>query len=142
MPGRFGLWFGFMAWTLVSATQLHSGSRVIAFTWRDSFYIASTILFLVIYNSPERRLPTRAVVNGIAFYWFCIVTFGWFGVLFPAVSLASPAEHLFPHSLLHNTYFYSHVHLQFAQIQHSWVSKKAAHRPSSHAPMPGARRSP
>ena len=47
-----------------------------------------------------------------------IVLGGWFGVLFPTVSLASPAEHIFPKSLLHNTYFYSHVHLQFAQVQH------------------------
>src|SRR5581483_7264605 len=30
----------------------------------------------------------------------------------------SPAEHIFPHSLLNNTYFYAHVHLQFAQLQH------------------------
>jgi polysaccharide biosynthesis protein PslJ len=118
MPRHFGLWFGFMAWTLISATQLQSSSRVIAFVWRDSFYVASTVLFLVIYNTPERRLPTRAVVNGIAFYWVCIVVSGWFGVLFPTVSLASPAEHIFPHSLLHNTYFYAHVHLQFAQVQH------------------------
>lgn len=118
VPRRFGIWIAFMAWTLVSATQLHSGSRAIAFVWRDSFYFASTVLFLVIYNSPERRLPTRSIVNGIAFYWLCIVIGGWFGVLFPTVSLASPAEHVFPHSLLHNTYFYSHVHLQFAQVQH------------------------
>jgi hypothetical protein len=118
MPRRFGLWLGFIMWTLLSATQLQSSSRAIAFVWRDSFYVAATVLFLVIYNSSERRLPTRAVVNGIAFYWVCIVAGGWFGLLFPTVSVASPAEHLFPHSLLHNTYFYAHVHLQFAQVQH------------------------
>ncbi|MGN6378307.1 MAG: O-antigen ligase family protein [Gaiellales bacterium] len=118
MPRRFGVWLAFIAWTLVSATQLHSGSRALAFVWRDSFYFAATVLFLFIYNSSERQLPTRRIVNGIAVFWICIVAGGWLGVLFPTVSLASPAEHVFPHSLLHNTYFYAHVHLQLAQVQH------------------------
>lgn len=118
MPRRFGIWLLFIAWTLVSATELRSGSRALAFVWRDSFYVSSTLLFLVIYNSSERRLPTRAVVNGLAAYWVTIVVGGWLGVLFPTVSLASPAQHIFPGSLLHNTYFYAHVHLQLAQVQH------------------------
>jgi len=117
-PRRFGLWLAFLLMTVVSATQLSSGSRVVAWTWRESFYVASTVLFLFIYNSSERRLPTRALVNALAAFWVMIVIGGWFGVLFPSVSLASPAEHIFPKSLLHNTYFYSHVHLQFAEVQH------------------------
>ena len=43
---------------------------------------------------------------------------GWIGVLFPTIAFASPAEAVFPHSLLNNTYFYAHVHLQFAEVQH------------------------
>jgi polysaccharide biosynthesis protein PslJ len=117
-PRRFALWLAFLLMTVLSATQLSSSSRVVAWTWRESFYVASTVLFLFIYNSSERRLPTRGVVNALAAFWVMIVVGGWFGVLFPTVSLASPAEHVFPKSLLHNTYFYSHVHLQFAQVQH------------------------
>ncbi|HEU0192581.1 MAG TPA: hypothetical protein VFQ71_00195, partial [Gaiellales bacterium] len=117
-PRRFALWLAFLLMTVLSATQLSSGSRVVAWTWRESFYVASTVLFLFIYNSSERRLPTRALVNALAAFWVMIVIGGWFGVLFPTVSLASPAEHIFPKSLLHNTYFYSHVHLQLAEVQH------------------------
>ncbi len=108
----------FIVWTVVSATQLSGSSRVIAWAWRDSFYLASTVLFVFIFNSRERRLPTSAVVNALAVFWVMIVVGGWFGVLFPTVALASPAEHIFPGSLLHNTYFYAHVHLQFAEVQH------------------------
>ncbi|HUZ83742.1 MAG TPA: O-antigen ligase family protein [Gaiellales bacterium] len=118
VPRRFGMWLLFMAWVVLSAVELHSGSRAIAWAWRGSFYITATILFLYIYNSPESRLPKRAVVNAIAGYWVAIVAGGWFGVLFPNVQIISPAEHIFPKSLLHNTYFYSHTHLQFAQVQH------------------------
>lgn len=117
-PRRFALWLAFLLMTVLSATQLSSSARVVAWTWRESFYVASTVLFLFIYNSSERRLPTRAVVNALAAFWVMIVVGGWFGVMFPTVSLASPAEYVFPKSLLHNTYFYSHVHLQFAQVQH------------------------
>ena len=118
VPRRFGLWLLFIVWTVISATQLSSSSRAIAWAWRDSFYIASTILFIFIFNSRERRLPTSSVVNALTVFWIMIVVGGWFGVLFPTVTLASPAEHVFPGSLLHNTYFYAHVHLQFAEVQH------------------------
>jgi hypothetical protein len=118
VPRRFGVWLIFMAWVLVSAVELHSGSRAIAWAWRGSFYITASILFLYIYNSPEHRLPKRSVVNAMAGYWVAIVASGWLGVLFPHISITSPAEHVFPKSLLHNTYFYSHTHLQFAEVQH------------------------
>jgi len=118
VPRRFGVWLLFMAWVLVSAVELHSGSRAIAWAWRGSFYVTATILFLYIYNSPEARLPKRSVINAMAGYWIAIVAAGWLGVLFPHISITSPAEHLFPKSLLHNTYFYSHTHLQFAEVQH------------------------
>jgi hypothetical protein len=118
MPRRFGLWFLFIAWTLVSATQLHSGSRALAFVWRDSFYVASVILFLVIYNTPERRLPARLFVNAMAAFWVAVVAGGWIGVVLPNLQFNSPAMHIFPHSMLHNQYFYAHTHLQFAQVQH------------------------
>jgi TM2 domain-containing membrane protein YozV len=47
-----------------------------------------------------------------------VIAGGWIGVLFPSIAFSSPAEAVFPHSLLNNTYFYAHVHLQFAQLQH------------------------
>lgn len=117
-PRRFGLWLLLLGWMLASAIELQSASRGIAWSWRFSFYVSGTILFLYIYNSSRERLPTRTLINALAGFWVAVVFGGWFGVLFPAVSLSSPAEHIFPHSLLNNTYFYAHVHLQVAQLQH------------------------
>jgi polysaccharide biosynthesis protein PslJ len=57
-------------------------------------------------------------VNALAFYWVIVVAGGWFGVLFPSFQLASPVEHLLPHSVAKNQYVFAHVHLQFAQVQH------------------------
>ncbi len=117
-PRRFGIWLLLLLWIGASGLELTSGSRTVAWAWRGSFYLAGTVLFLYLLNMPERRLPTRSIVNALAFYWAVVVFGGWLGVLFPDVTFASPMMHLLPGSLLHNTYIYEHVHLQFAEIQH------------------------
>jgi len=136
VPRRFGVWLLFILWVLISAIELHSGSRAIAWAWRGSFYITSTILFLYIYNNTEARLPTRSVINAMAGYWVAIVAGGWFGVLFPTVQMQSLAEHAFPKSLLHNTYFLEHTYLQFAQVQHFLGFKEG--RPQTFFPYTNA----
>ena len=118
VPRRFGLWLVFLAWMVASGVELSSASRAIAWSWRLSFYFSATVLFLYIYNASRERLSTRTVINAIAAYWVIVIAGGWIGVLFPSIAFSSPAEAVFPHSLLNNTYFYAHVHLQFAQLQH------------------------
>ncbi len=118
VPRRFGIWLLFLCWMIASGVELSSPSRAIAWSWRLSFYLSATILFLWIYNASRERLPTRTVINALAAFWVIVIVGGWVGVLFPSVQFNSPAEHLFPHSLLNNTYFYAHVHVQFAQLQH------------------------
>jgi O-Antigen ligase len=118
VPRRFGIWLLFLGWMIASGVELSSPSRAIAWSWRLSFYLSATMLFLWIYNTSRERLPTRTVINALAAYWVIVIVGGWIGVVFPEIQFQSPAEHIFPHSLLNNTYFYAHVHLQFAQLQH------------------------
>jgi hypothetical protein len=116
-PRRFGVWLLFIGWMIASGIELHSASRVIAWSWRLSFYLSATVLFLWIYNASRERIPTRAVINGMAGFWVCVIYGGWLAVVYPTLQLSSPAEYIFPHSLLNNTYFYAHVHLQVAEVQ-------------------------
>jgi hypothetical protein len=116
-PRRFGIWLLFIGWMIASGIELHSASRVIAWSWRLSFYLSATVLFLWIYNASRERIPTRSVINGLAGFWVCVIYGGWLAVVYPTLQLSSPAEYLFPHSLLNNTYFYAHVHLQVAEVQ-------------------------
>jgi polysaccharide biosynthesis protein PslJ len=118
VPRMFGIWLLFILWMIASGVELSSPSRAIAWSWRLSFYLSATMIFLWIYNTSRERLQTRTVINALAAYWVIVIAGGWIGVVFPTISVASPAEHIFPHSLLNNTYFYAHVHLQFAQLQH------------------------
>jgi hypothetical protein len=117
VPRRFGIWVLFVGWMIASGIELHSASRVIAWSWRLSFYLSATVLFLWIYNASRERIPTRAVINAMAGFWVCVIYGGWLAVVYPTLQLNSPAEYLFPHSLLNNTYFYAHVHLQVAEVQ-------------------------
>jgi polysaccharide biosynthesis protein PslJ len=116
-PRRFGIWILFVGWMIASGIELHSASRVIAWSWRLSFYLSATVLFLWIYNASRDRVPTRAVINAMAGFWVCVIYGGWLAVVYPTLQLHSPAEYIFPHSLLNNTYFYAHVHLQVAEVQ-------------------------
>jgi polysaccharide biosynthesis protein PslJ len=117
-PRRFGVYVLLLLWMAVSGLQLHGAERIMAWAWRGSFFIAGAILFIYILNAPERRLPTRTIVNALAFYWVLVVMGGWVGVLFPHFQLDSPAQKLLPHSVVNNQYVFAHVHLQFAEVQH------------------------
>ncbi|MGN6378988.1 MAG: O-antigen ligase family protein [Gaiellales bacterium] len=117
-PRRFGIFLLLIGWMVVAGLQLSDGQRIMAWAWRGSFFVAGAILFLYLLNMPERRLPTRSIVNALAFYWVIVVAGGWFGVLFPTFQLSSVAQHVLPHSVVKNQYVYAHVHLQFAEVQH------------------------
>jgi hypothetical protein len=117
-PRRFGVFLLMLGWMVVAGLQLSDGQRIMAWAWRGSIFVAGAVIFLYLLNIPERRLPTRSIVNAMALFWMVVVAGGWFGVLFPAFELSSPMQHLLPHSIVRNQYVYAHVHLQFAQVQH------------------------
>lgn len=100
VPPRFGIWLLFLAWALVSATQLESPDRALAFGWRMSMYLSATLLFLYVYNSTRESLPTRTVVNIVALGWVMVVVGGLLGIAAPRVSLHSAVELVLPENLL------------------------------------------
>jgi hypothetical protein len=118
LPRRYGLWLLFVAWTLVTALEVHGGDRIAAYVWRESFYLAVTVLFVYVVSMPERLLPTRSLVNALATYWLFVTLGGYLGVFFPHFSAASPLEHVLPGAILRNPYVFEHVHLHTSEVQH------------------------
>jgi hypothetical protein len=114
IPRGFGIWLLFMAWMLVSAGELDTPSRGLAFAYRAALYLAATVVFVYVYNATRRRVSMHDVVHAFAFYWLCVVIGGWLGVLFPSVSFASPMESVMPASLLQNAFVHDMVHLRLA----------------------------
>jgi hypothetical protein len=104
VPRWFGLWVGFLVFMLLSATQLHDINNVLSWGWRASVYIAATLLFVYVYNAPKERLPTRKLMNLLAFFWVIAVVGGIAGMLLPNHSFHSVMESVFPHKLLANAF--------------------------------------
>jgi O-antigen/teichoic acid export membrane protein len=92
LPARFGLWLLFLVWVVVSALELDNTDRALAYAYRTSLYFTATALFIYIFTSTPRELPTRTVVKALALYWGAVVIGGFLGMAFPSVSLPSFAQ--------------------------------------------------
>ncbi len=132
VPRGILIWFAFLAWALVSATQLTGTERAMGYLWRLSLYGSATVLLLYVFNIPEDRLPTRRLVTLMAAFWAIVVAGGYLGVLAPTFSVTSPFEEILPADLQENALISAWVHPASAQI-HDFLGYEVA-RPS--APFP------
>lgn len=114
-PAGFGLWFAFLVWMLGSGIELDSGGRVLGWIYRASLYLAATVLFLYVYNTPRDRLPPRTIAFVLTGFWAFVVVGGYLGLAFPHGSFATVVEHFMPESLLANNFVSVMVHPAFAQ---------------------------
>ena len=119
VPRGLGLWLVFSAWMLLSAVMLEpTVTRYLSFSIRAVTYLASTIIFLYIYNLPHRDLPTGrilAVVGGI--FVFTAIVGGYLGLLLGEVSFPTPLSLVLPQSMLSNNFVSDIVRPPFAQTQ-------------------------
>jgi polysaccharide biosynthesis protein PslJ len=99
VPRGFAVWLLFLAWMLVSATQLDASDRVMAWGYRGTMYLSATALFLYLYNEPRHSLPARTIVGAIAIGWVMVVVGGLAGDLLPGVTLKSPLQLILPGGL-------------------------------------------
>ena len=101
-PRGFWIWGLFLAWVLLSSTQLDSQERWMAFGYRASAYLSATILFLYIFNTSKDRLPTGRILTILGVFWMMVVIGGYLGMMFPGVGWHSPMERFLPDRLLDN----------------------------------------
>jgi polysaccharide biosynthesis protein PslJ len=97
VPPGFGIWLLFLAWMLLSGTQLTEMS--FAFAWRAFTYLSATVLFLYLFNARRTWIPDRTVIVVLAVFWAEVIAAGLLGVAFPTVTLDTPAAHLMPGAL-------------------------------------------
>lgn len=110
VPRGFWLWLLFLLWVLLSATQVSGGERWLAWGWRASIYVAGTILFLHVLNSPRELLPASRVAKALALFFVVTVIGGIVGMLAPTIDFSSPMELLVPRSLRHSRFVQELVH--------------------------------
>jgi hypothetical protein len=119
IPRGFNTWLLFVGWVGVSiATLEFTPGRLVSFGIRAAAYVAAGIIFLYIYNIPERYLPTGrilAVVAGI--FLFTAVVGGYLGLLLGETRMTTPFSLLVPKSLLRESVVENVVRPPFAQTQ-------------------------
>ena len=119
MPKGFGIWLLFMGWMLVSAVMLEpTMTRYLSFMVRAGIYVGSTILFLYIYNLPQKYLPTGRVLGMIAgLFLFTAILGGYLGLIFGDATVPTLLSKILPGSLLSNGFVRNIVQPPFAQTQ-------------------------
>ncbi|MBA2578219.1 MAG: O-antigen ligase family protein [Euzebyaceae bacterium] len=115
VPRGFGIWLLFLAWMLISASQLSAFDRSVAFVYRGSAYLCATVLFIYVFNTPKEVLPDKTVIRLVAMFWVVVAGGGLLAMAFPTASFSSLAELVLPRSLLNVRFIESLVHLEFAQ---------------------------
>lgn len=110
VPRGFLLWLGFCGWMLISAVQVSGLERWLSFSWRASLYLASTVLFLHVYNAPRTTLRTATVVRIMMWFWVLTVLGAVLGILVPNFGWSSPVELLVPEALRSNAFVQALVH--------------------------------
>ncbi len=115
-PKGFGLWLLFLLWMAGSATMLDEATRWMPFLYRASLYISASIVFLYVYNSSDRELPTGRVLYALTLFWALTVFGGYLAIAFPHGSFPTLVEKLMPRSFLRNEWVFQLVHPAFAQI--------------------------
>ncbi len=116
VPRGFGLWLLFLAWMLLSVTQIE-GIRYLSFGYRGLLYVAATVMFLFIYNLSEAELPKARLLKLATLYFIWGTVGGYLGLILGEVGFTSVVEMLLPGSVLENSLAKDLVHPVFAQDQ-------------------------
>ena len=119
VPRGMGLWLLFVGWMLISALMLEpTVNRYLSFLVRASVYIASTIIFLYVYNMPQKYLPTGRILKVLGgIFVFTAIIGGYLGLFLGEVRFNTPVSQILPRSMLQNSFVNSVVRPPFAQRQ-------------------------
>jgi O-antigen ligase len=120
VPRGFGLWLLFIVWTLLAASKLEKFSHYVAWSWRESLWVGSMIVFLYVYNAPRDRLPLAKVTNMLVALWGAVVVGGYLGLLLGDTRLWTPAQLVVPKSLADIEFIQNTISPRFAQVQ-DWL---------------------
>jgi hypothetical protein len=104
VPVAFILWLAFTNWVLLSGLQLHSGTKILTFSYRLALYAAAGILFVYTYNLPRSRSLDTKILRILTVFWMIVVAGGYLGILVGSHTFTAPFELLLPHGLRHQPF--------------------------------------
>lgn len=113
-PPGFGVWAVFVAWVLLSATQLARFDDLRSFAVRAAIYVAGGIYFLFVYNLPPGH--SARIRNAIVFFFSFAIVAGLLAIVLPFSDFVTPFERVLPQSIGSIEFVRQLVHGQLAQV--------------------------
>ena len=92
-PRGWGVWAFFVLWAGASALMLEDLGSVIGFAYRYALLLASTVLFVYVYNA-RRHLGDRYVLGLVTIVWVVVVVGGYAAVVAPDAVWRTPMAYL------------------------------------------------
>jgi len=117
VPVAFILWLAFTSWVLLSGMQLHSGTRILTFSYRLALYAAAGVLFVYTYNLPRSRSLDTKILRILTVFWMIVVAGGYLGILVGSHTFTPPFEKLLPHGLQSQPFVRELVQPVFAEVR-------------------------
>lgn len=109
VPRGFAVWLIFMGATFASAFMLSSPDRMVAWTYRQSMYIAATIILLFVINQmPSLRFDRKLAVGMLAL-WYFMISAGVAGLIWPDITLSSPLLTALPTAISNNQFLVDQI---------------------------------
>lgn len=119
-PRGFGVWLLFLGVAACSVIMVSTGGDMLGFVYRYLIYVASTVLFLYVYNA-RATLTARFIAGVLTCWWLTTVVGGYLGLMFPTAVIRTPMSYLLPPALQANDLVNHMVIRRFAQFNpESW----------------------
>lgn len=117
IPPGGGPALALLGWIVLSGVQIRSPQAMVMFGYRASLFASGAVLFVWLWNTPSRVVPTRTLVELLAAFWLVLVAFGYLALLFPMVDAPSPLQQLLPGALRADDYVRDLTGIAFAEVQ-------------------------
>lgn len=93
VPRGWGVWALFVLWAGCSVIMLDELGAFIGFTYRYLLLLASTVLFVYVYNA-RRHLNDRYLLGLMTGVWVTVVVGGYLAILFPDTTWRTPMAYV------------------------------------------------
>lgn len=82
----------FLAWTVLSAAMVPSGSGILLFSYRWLLFAGALTSLVWLVNVSEERVSSAQITDWLAALWICLIAFGYLGIAFPEFVARSPFQ--------------------------------------------------
>jgi O-antigen ligase len=117
VPGMILPLAAIAVWIPLTALELPDLGSVPIFAYRWLLWVSAVVVMLWLCNTPTPKVPTKRIVDMLAFLWIVLVAFGYLAILMPAFEAPSLVQRFMPAGIVSNAFIYDLTVVRFAELQ-------------------------